>query len=225
MCDSSGFSDLLSKRRKPMNGPPAKTSAYFWLHAAWMLLVSFLAAWILLWQCGVKTTGGSMLDGGQFTFVSLLIALAAYLATVARALKDKLQRLKEPEKLSALERQTLTVDKDEHTGNLNGTIVAEILVVVLAVAVVIRIFLRPFTSDGTVTTVTGNITTVAKFPVWIDFFDVFLLSFFMSVGFFLAFLHGRQWRHQSPDTATAAITREGAVRPPPPAVETDSQGT
>jgi hypothetical protein len=118
---------------------------------------------------------GFILDGGaQIGLVSLVIALAAYLATVGREVKAGIKVAGDGERV-------------EDQKNLEGIICAEQLVVALGLLVTLRIIVRPFLEP--------TLMVAKDIPVTvIDFIDVLLMSVFVGVVFFLAWLHCRQWR-------------------------------
>ena len=73
----------------------------FFVLAFLVIIVSGVVSAVLLSYFGLRTghAPGSFLDGGpQFTMLTLVVALAAYLATLARLLKDRIKALDESER-------------------------------------------------------------------------------------------------------------------------------
>lgn len=141
-----------------------------------IFVVVITVSMIGVFGLGVKTSPpGSILDGGaQIGLISLIIALAAYLAVLSRELKEKIKGARDGERI-------------EHEKNLEGIICAEQLVVGLGLLGMLRILVRPFL--GPTTMLADDIPVTI-----IDFLDVFVIAVFAGVVLFLAWLHYRQWR-------------------------------
>ncbi len=153
-----------------------KTIGYFWSGAIGILLVVSTISLAGVFSVGIKIpVPGSLLDGGtQIGLISLIVALAAYLATLARLLKEKLK-------------STTGSEVSEHKENIAGVTCAEQLVVLMGIVLALRMLIRPFIDPSTKLASGINATLI-------DFIDVVVLTAFVSVVFFLAWLHYRQWR-------------------------------
>jgi hypothetical protein len=97
-----------------------------------------------------------------------IVALAAYLATVARALKEKIAGLKENP-------ANKMVEIEKHARNLALIIQTEAMLVWLGLLTLLRVIVGPPTSMD------------------VSYFDYFLLVYLCSVIVCLAYLHVRQW--------------------------------
>ena len=109
-------------------------------------------------------------SGTLLTFLGFVVALAAYLATVARSLKEKITALKaktpfEPEQIKT------------HAENLMRIIRAEALLVSVGVMTMGRILVGPLMNVQ----VTG--------------FDYFLLVYMVFTILYLGYLHAKQWTY------------------------------
>lgn len=153
-----------------------KTIGYFWSGAIGILLVVSAISFAGVFSIGIKiSVPGSLLDGGtQIGLISLIVALAAYLATLSRLLKEKIKGATGTERL-------------EHQENIAGVICAEQLVVGVGVILAVRILIRPFMDPATMLANDIHATVI-------DFIDVGALTEFVCAVFFLAWLHYRQWR-------------------------------
>ncbi len=154
----------------------AKTKGYFWSAAIGLLLIVLTISFAGVFSIGVKiSVPGSLLDGGaQIGLISLLVALAAYLATLGRLLKEKIKSASD----SA---------RSEHESNIQGVVCAEQLVVGLGVIVALRILIRPFLDAAAMLTSDIQVSLI-------DLIDVAVLAGFVCVVFFLAWLRYRQWK-------------------------------
>ncbi len=110
--------------------------------------------------------------GTLLSFLGFIVALAAYLATVARALKDKMTELKEKPIFDA---DPIT----KHAENLMRIIRAEALLVSIGVLTMGRILIGPLI----------NVSTAA--------FDYFLLVYMIFIILYLGYLHAKQWTYTS----------------------------
>jgi len=153
-----------------------KTIGYFWSGAVGILFVVSTISLGGVFSVGIKiSVPGSLLDGGtQIGLISLIVALAAYLAALSRLLNEKIKSTTGNELL-------------EHQENIAAVICAEELVVGVGVILALRILIRPFL-DPTITLANDIHATL------IDFIDIVAITCFLSVVFFLAWLHYRQWR-------------------------------
>src|SRR5262249_38170449 len=122
---------------------------------------------------------GSLLDGGpQFTVISLMIALAAYLATVAGKLKE------------AIKKTDSGPDYVKHNEDLTALLFGEKLVVVVGCLVTLRPVIRPLVAKDT--TLTQSQVNA------IDFLDFVVVALLAGIVAFLVYLHIRQWREWQP---------------------------
>jgi hypothetical protein len=98
------------------------------------------------------------------------VALAAYLATVARSLKDKITALKEKTQFDA---NQIT----RHAENLMRIIRAEALLVAVGMSTIGRMIVGPLM----------NVDVTA--------FDYFLLIYMVFTILYLCYLHAKQWTY------------------------------
>ena len=110
--------------------------------------------------------------GTLLSFLGFIVALAAYLATVARSLKDKMTELKEKPTFDAAEIA-------KHAENLMRIIRAEALLVSLGLLTMGRIIIGPLLN------------------ISIDAFDYFLLVYMILIILYLGYLHAKQWTYTS----------------------------
>jgi hypothetical protein len=146
----------------------------------WVLLAVALAFFGVI---GLKlTTPGSLLDGGpQFTVISLMIALAAYLATVAGKLKE------------AIKKAASGADYLKYNEDLTALLFGEKLVVSIGCLMTLRPVVRPLIAENT--TLTQSLQVIA-----IDFLDFGVVAFLAGIVAFLVYLHTRQWQEPEPCT-------------------------
>lgn len=141
----------------------------------WVLVLVALAFFGVI---GLKLDiSGSLLDGGpQFTVISLMIALAAYLVTVAGKLKE------------AINKTDSGADYLKHNEDLTALLFAEKLVVAVGCLVTLRPVIRPLIAKDT--TLTQSLQVIA-----IDFLDFVVVAFLAGIVAFLVYLHSRQWKY------------------------------
>jgi multisubunit Na+/H+ antiporter MnhF subunit len=106
------------------------------------------------------------------TLLGFVVALAAYLATLARTLKDKITALKEKAKIDAAQIAA-------HAENLMRVIRAEALLVTVGLLTTGRIVVGPLM----------NAKVLA--------FDYFLTLYMVFIILYLAYLHARQWTYSA----------------------------
>lgn len=109
-------------------------------------------------------------SGTLLTFLGFVVALAAYLATVARSLKDKITALKEKTPFDA---KQIT----PHAENLIRIIRAEALLVAVGMMTIGRIIVGPLMN------------------VDVTDFDYFLLIYMVFTILYLCYLHAKQWTY------------------------------
>ena len=142
-----------------------------------IMLVTILAALVSLALLAIfkPTLDPSIMplhSGTLLTFLGFIVALAAYLATVARALKDKITALKEKTNFDAEQIA-------KHAENLMRIIKAEALLVWIGVMTMGRILVGPL------------------MDVKVLDFDYFLLVYMVFTILYLGYLHAKQWTYQS----------------------------
>ncbi len=140
-----------------------------------IVLVTFLAALVsvsllVVFQATLRPSTMPVNSGSLLTFLGFVVALAAYLATVARSLKDKITALKEKTPFDA---NQIT----PHTENLMRIIRAEALLVAIGMMTMGRILVGPLM----------NVEVMA--------FDYFLLVYMVFTILYLGYLHAKQWSY------------------------------
>jgi hypothetical protein len=151
---------------------------------------------------------GSLLNAGpQFTMLTLVIAVAAYLATLARLLKDRITSLKKAQKEddaavtaatktseTEKKRQERLADIDEHAANIDRLIAAEMFTVILGLLVGFRVLAHPFAS---VSTHSQLATYFGVKVARIDLLDVTIFVVLFEALVLYTILHARQWQKES----------------------------
>jgi hypothetical protein len=172
-----------------------------------ILLVDFaILCSILLvkWSPLIPHDAGPFLNGGpQFTLLTLVVAIAAYLATLARLLKDRMKSISkkqaeqtlEDQEAKAKSRQAATKitredleDLNEHRTNLSRLILAEKFTVISGLLVVFRICVHPFLEGPSLLASSMGVTIKR-----IDLLDISVLVLLTFSMFFFALLHATQW--------------------------------
>ena len=153
------------QRTDRTNSPTGYTVSSFWFFLLAFVVITVTAvvsAWLLN-QFPLRTgrVAGSFLDAGpQFTMLTLVVAVAAYLATSIRILKDRIRSLKKEQKeddakvTSATteiekkeieqKRQERLADINERGAAINRLIPAKIFTVILGLLVGFRVLVHPF---------------------------------------------------------------------------------
>jgi len=109
-------------------------------------------------------------SGTILTFLGFVVALAAYLATVGRALKEKIGKLKE-------QPEAATGEIMRQAMNLTRIFRAEAMLVFLGLLTVGRVVVGPLAN------------------VEVSSFDYFLAVYMCTVIVYLAYLHAAQWSY------------------------------
>ena len=140
-----------------------------------IILVAFLAALasvllLTVFKPALRPSTMPVNSGTLLTFLGFVVALAAYLATVARSLKDKITALKEKTPFDA---NQIT----PHAENLMRIIRAEALLVAVGMSTIGRMIVGPLM----------NVDVTA--------FDYFLLVYIVFTILYLCYLHAKQWTY------------------------------
>jgi hypothetical protein len=140
-----------------------------------IILVTFLAivvsgSLLVVFKPALRPSTMPVNSGTLLTFLGFVVALAAYLATVARSLKDKITALKEKTQFDA---NQIT----RHAENLMRIIRAEALLVAVGMSTIGRMIVGPLM----------NVDVTA--------FDYFLLIYMVFTILYLCYLHAKQWTY------------------------------
>ena len=158
----------------PKNSETDSGARSDWIAAALVLLLGVLAGIFVSRQVVAPTTA-PLLDslGDQLTFLGFAVALAAYLQSVARDLKEKLHHEARPS------------ERTVHANNLWYVVVGEQMIVGIGIATAVRIVLAPAFADR------------GWFQfAWQASTDRVLLSCLAVTTLYLAVVHVRQWRRR-----------------------------
>ena len=148
------------------------TSVVLGIVIVFVLAVLMSLALLAAFQPKLDLSTMPLQPGTLLSFLGFIVALAAYLATVARSLKDKMTELKEKPIFD-------TAEIGKHAENLMRIIRAEALLVSLGLLTMGRIIIGPLLN------------------VSIDAFDYFLLVYMILIILYLGYLHAKQWTYTS----------------------------
>jgi hypothetical protein len=124
----------------------------------------------------VKNNLSSIVEQSQFTLLSLVVALAAYLATVVRKIKDKMDDVSDGKETV----HNVSEWNKRQTDNLRWLLWGEKILVLLGILIAARI-------------AGSNLAVPWHPPISLLQFDLYLLTFLFFTVLFLSMLHFRQW--------------------------------